>query len=92
MEQQDNFHEVEPETIKEIISTLAEKIKEGKIYKGKAGENFRIYTSRLLECFAICKVPLSEDEIACFKVGLLLLRTLSSKTSRTHSNRSCNLQ
>lgn len=48
LENKDNFSEVDPETIKEIVNSLVEKIKEGKIYKGKAGENFRIYTSRLL--------------------------------------------
>lgn len=38
------------------------------MYKGKSGENFRIYTCRVLECFALCNLPLSDKHIACFTV------------------------
>lgn len=62
----DNFALIDPETIEEIIGNIIHKIKEGKIYKGKSGENFRIYTCRLLLCFALCKVPLTSEQIKLF--------------------------
>lgn len=37
VEKKDNSSEVEPETLREIIGNLIEKIKEGTVYKGKAG-------------------------------------------------------
>lgn len=59
---------IEIPTTQKIISQIKAKILDGKIYKGKAGENFRIYTCRLLECFAICHIDLNEPEIIIFRV------------------------
>lgn len=44
----DNFGMISEETLGELIGNLIQKIKEGKIYKGKSGETFRIYTCRLI--------------------------------------------
>lgn len=74
------------------MANLKGKIKEGKLYKGKAGENLRIYTCRVLESFAICKVDLSKDDIVIFKVSFHSFSNLSRKTSETPRNPSCSLQ
>lgn len=55
---QDNFAQLETHTLGQIVAAIVALIKEGRIYKGKSGENFRIYTLRLLECFAMCEVKL----------------------------------
>lgn len=75
----DNFDFIDPQTLRDIITNLKGKIKDGKIYKGKAGENFRIYTCRLLECFALCKVEMEKDDIAIFKVFRCRFRILLNK-------------
>ena len=56
--------------LEKIANSLTDKIRDGKLYKGKAGESFRIYTCRLLECFAMCSVPLSPNNIAIFAVTI----------------------
>jgi hypothetical protein len=86
MQGRDNFGEVNGDTIKEIVKSITEAIKEGKLYKGKSGENFRIYTLRLMECFAMCSVELSNTDIATFQVLPVSLRTSLSRTSKTPSN------
>mgnify|MGYP006897241428 CR=1 FL=1 len=44
----DNFGFADGEILRKVIDNLRGKIKEGKLYKGKAGEVMRIYTCRLL--------------------------------------------
>jgi hypothetical protein len=63
----DSFGLVEQEVISAIVADISGKIKNGTLYKGKAGENFRIYTCRLLECFALCGVFLEDKDIKIFK-------------------------
>ncbi len=67
---------IDKETINGIIENIAKKIKQGTIYKGKAGENFRIYTCRLLECFAICKIELTEEQTSIFMVIFYLIKEI----------------
>jgi hypothetical protein len=38
------------------------------LYKGKAGENFRVATCRLLECLALSGVELQQEDIVTFTV------------------------
>ena len=73
----DNFGFVDQEALKSIIENLKKKIKDGKIYKGKAGDTIKIYTCRLLECFAICSVTLEKEDIITFKVNVILFRDSS---------------
>lgn len=36
------------------------------IYKGKAGENFRVATCRLLECIALSGIPMKDEDVVVF--------------------------
>lgn len=85
----DNFHLADFNAIKSAVTKVRGSIKEGKIFKGKAGENFRIYVCRLLECFSICEVPLQPDDINAFKVIDFRLRILLRKMLKIHNSQFC---
>jgi hypothetical protein len=76
----DNFAFADQDALRSIIRNLKGKIKEGKLYKGKAGENLRIYTCRVLESFAMCSVPLEQEDIIIFKVVHFLYSLSSRRT------------
>ena len=76
----DNFAFADKEALRKIIDNLKNKIKDGKIYKGKAGEGLKMYTCRLLLSFALCEVPLTKDDVKVFKVNISLFRVFLNKT------------
>ncbi len=67
----DNFNEINVNVLTDIVNMISALISEGKFYKGKSGENFRIYTLRLLECFALCNVSLNDKVIIIFQVNTI---------------------
>jgi len=55
----DNSGYANREVLEGIVMHVEGLVKSGVIYKGKSGENYRIYTCRLLECFSVYGVELN---------------------------------
>ena len=72
---------IDPAVQKRIIDTIKEFISKN-LYKGKAGEAFRLATCRLLECIAIVDTPLDDQEKEIFNVTICLFSHSSKITSR----------
>jgi hypothetical protein len=64
----DNFALADLSALQKAVEKVRACIKDGKLFKGKAGENFRIYVCRLLECFSVCQVPLTPTDVTAFQV------------------------
>lgn len=55
----DNLKFVDEAVLRKIVETIKGYIAQN-IYKGKAGEAFRLATCRLLECLSIVNIPLED--------------------------------
>lgn len=78
-----NISLIDPSVLRKIVETIKQFIHKN-IYKGKAGEGFRLTTCRLLECMAMINIPLEDSEVELFNVSFSLFRHSSKTTSKTH--------